>query len=142
MNATQLYERLDGDFAVSRYVDEWGPFIEINEFIHPGFRERWIGVMLDNAQKIGKVYTVTMPDAAVMETILAREETDVLVFSHHAMGYDPTREGFPFYNMPVDCLRRMREQRAALYVMHVPLDCNGPCCGGGIASHPVGCQTL
>ena len=38
----------------------------------------------------------------MLEAILAREETDVLVFSLHAMGYDPTREGFPFYNVPVD----------------------------------------
>jgi putative NIF3 family GTP cyclohydrolase 1 type 2 len=126
MNARQLYERLDRDFAVNRCVDEWGPFVEVNEFIHPGFQERWIGVMLDNAREIRRVYTVTMPDTAVLEAILAREEADVLVFSHHAMGYDPAREGFPFYNIPGDCLRRMREQRVALYVMHAPLDYNGP----------------
>ena len=126
MNATQLYERLDKDFAVNRYVDEWGPFLEINEFIHLGFQGRWIGVMLDNTQEIRKVYTVALPDTAVLEAILSRAETDILVFSHHAMGYDPTRAGFPFYNAPVDYLRRIREQRVALYVMHAPLDCNGP----------------
>ena len=90
MNARQLYERLNRDFAVNRCVDEWGPFVEINEFMHPGFQERWIGVMLDNAREIRKVYTVTMPDTAVLETVLGRAETDVLVFSHHAMGWDPT----------------------------------------------------
>lgn len=126
MNSTQLYERLDRDFAIDRYTDEWGPFVAINEFIHSSFRERWIGVMLDNTQEIQKVYTITIPDTVVLETILDRDEVDILVFSHHAMGYDPMKEEFPFYNIPVDCLRRMKEQRISLYVMHIPLDCNGP----------------
>jgi hypothetical protein len=51
MNATQLYERLGRDSAVNRYVDEWGPFVEMNEFIHPGFQERWIGDHVGQCQR-------------------------------------------------------------------------------------------
>ena len=40
MEATALYERLSRDFGVHRYVDEWGPFLERNEFIQPSLQER------------------------------------------------------------------------------------------------------
>ena len=42
------------------------------------------------------------------------------------MGYDPTLEGFPFYDIPVDYLKRLKDRRISLYIMHVPLDRNGP----------------
>lgn len=126
MNAKELYERIDGDFEIGRFKDDWAGFVEFNEFVAPGFQERTIGVMLDNAAEIEKVYTAVFPDMAILDEILGRDETDVLLLSHHAMGYDPTREGFPFYNIPVDILRRLKERRIAFYVLHVPLDRNGP----------------
>ncbi len=95
MKAKELYEKLDRDFEIEKYTDEWG-FVEFNEFINPGFKERYIGVMLDNSDNIEKVYTSTIPDTIVLDKILARNETDILLFSHHAMGYDPTLDDFLF----------------------------------------------
>ncbi len=125
MKAKELYKKIDKDFEIDKYEDDWS-FVEFNEFINPPFRERYIGVMLNNSDVIKKVYTSTIPDTIVLDKLLARNETDVLLFSHHAMGYDPTLKGFPFYNIPVDYLKQLKRSRISFYVMHLPLDRNGP----------------
>jgi putative NIF3 family GTP cyclohydrolase 1 type 2 len=125
MKAKELYEKINKDFEIDKYKDDWS-FVEFNEFINPGFRERYIGLMLDNSDNIEKVYTSTIPDMIVLDKILSRNETDILLFSHHAMGYDSTLEGFPFYNIPVTYLKKLKQRRISLYVLHIPLDTNGP----------------
>ena len=125
MKAKELYRSLDKDFEIVKYKDEWGIGLEDNEFINPDFKERYIGVMLDNSDEINKVYTSTFPDIIILDGILDRNETDILLFSHHAMGYDPTLEGFPFYNIPLDYLKELKKRRISFYVMHIPLDKNG-----------------
>jgi putative NIF3 family GTP cyclohydrolase 1 type 2 len=125
MRAKILYESLDKGFEIVKYQDEWGNFLEDNEFINPDFKERYIGVMLDNSDEIKKVYTSTFPDTVILDKILNRNETDILLFSHHAMGYDPTLKGFPFYNIPVDYLKELKKRRISFYVLHIPLDKNG-----------------
>jgi putative NIF3 family GTP cyclohydrolase 1 type 2 len=124
MNAKELYKKIDRDFDIDKYTDDWS-FVESNEFINPDFKERYIGAMLDNSTEINKVYTFTFPDTAILDNILDRNETDILLLSHHAMGYDPTLEGFPFYNIPAGYLKKLKERRISLYVMHIPLDSNG-----------------
>lgn len=125
MKAKKLYKRIDKDFEIDKFNDDWS-FVGFNEFINPAFRERYIGLMLDNSDVIKKVYTSTIPDTIVLDKILARKETDILLFSHHAMGYDPTLDGFPFYNIPLDYLKKLKEKRISFYVLHIPLDKNGP----------------
>lgn len=125
MKAKAIYEKLDIDFEIVKYKDEWGIGLEDNEFVNPGFKERYIGVMLDNSDEIQKVYTSTFPDNIIIQKILNCNETDILLFSHHAMGYDPTLEGFPFYNMPVEYLKELKARNISFYVLHIPLDKNG-----------------
>lgn len=124
MSAKELYEKIGRDFEIDKYKDDWS-FVEFNEFINPDFKERYIGVVLDNTTEIKKVYTSTFPDTATLDNILDRNESDILLFCHHAMGYDPTLEGFPFYNIPADYLKKLKERRISFYVMHIPLDSNG-----------------
>ncbi len=124
MNAKKLYEKIGIDFEIEKFKDDWS-FVEYNEFINTNFKETYIGVMLDNTYEIGKVYTSTFPDTEVLDDILSKNETDVLFLSHHAMGYDPTLEGFPFYNIPAIYLKKLKEQRISFYVLHIPLDKNG-----------------
>lgn len=124
MKAKELYGKIGRDFEIDKYEDDWS-FVEFNEFINPDFRERHIGVMLDNTAEIGKVYTSTFPDTAVLDDILSLNQTDILLLSHHAMGYDPTLEGFPFYNIPAGYLKKLKERRISFYVLHIPLDKNG-----------------
>ena len=124
MKAKELYEKIGIDFEIDKLKDDWS-FVEFNEFIDPDFKERYIGVMLDNTDEIEKVYTSTFPDTEVLDNILVRNETDILFLSHHAMVYDPTSEGLPFYNIPTDYLEKLRERRISFYVLHIPLDKNG-----------------
>jgi putative NIF3 family GTP cyclohydrolase 1 type 2 len=124
MKAKELYEKIGIDFEIDKFMDDWS-FVEFNEFINPDFKERYIGVMLDNTDEIEKVYTSTFPDTPILDDILNRNETDILFLSHHAMGYDPTLQGFPFYNIPADYLKKLKERRISFYVLHIPLDKNG-----------------
>jgi len=124
MKAQELYQKIGGDFEIDKFTDDW-TFVEFNEFINPDFKKRYIGVMLDNASEITKVYTSTFPDTAVLDNILGQNESDILLLCHHAMGYNPTLEGFPFYNIPAGYLKKLKEQRMSFYVLHIPLDSNG-----------------
>jgi putative NIF3 family GTP cyclohydrolase 1 type 2 len=124
MKAKELYKELDKDFEIDKCKDDWS-FVEFNEFINPGFKVRYIGLMLDNSDEIEKVYTSTFPDTLTLDKILGRNKTDILLLCHHAMGYDPSLDGFPFYNIPVDYLKELEEKRISLYVLHIPLDKNG-----------------
>jgi putative NIF3 family GTP cyclohydrolase 1 type 2 len=124
MNAKELYEKIGRDFEIEKCKDDWS-FVEFNEFINPDFKEKYIGVMLNNATEIKKVYTSTFPDTAILDNILSRNETNILLFCHHAMGYDPTLESFPFYNISTSYLKKLKERRISFYVMHIPLDSNG-----------------
>ncbi len=124
MNAKELYAKLDKDFEINNLTDNWS-FMKFNEYIAPGFIQRHMGTVLDNSVYIKKVYTAAMPDTNILEKIIKTNETDILLFSHHAMGYDPTLEGFPFYNIPDDYFELFKERRISFYMLHSPLDKNG-----------------
>ncbi len=58
--------------------------------------------------------------------IFQRNKTNSLLFSHHAVGYDPTNEGIPFYNYSQSHLEELKKRRISIYILHAPLDKNGP----------------
>jgi putative NIF3 family GTP cyclohydrolase 1 type 2 len=124
MKAKELYAKLAEDFEIERLKDDWS-FMTFNKYIDPEFRKRYIGLVLDNTDTVNKVYTATMPDLDVIEKLLETNETDVLFFSHHAMGYDATIPGMPFYDIVTDYLKKLKERRISFYVLHLPLDVNG-----------------
>jgi putative NIF3 family GTP cyclohydrolase 1 type 2 len=124
MNAKELYARLDKDFDVESLHDDWS-FMKFNEYITPGFKKRYIGLVLDNTAEVKKVCTATIPDTDILKKLIHTGQTDLLLFSHHAMCYDPTIKGFPFYDIPEDYLSKLKHQRISLYVLHTPLDKNG-----------------
>jgi putative NIF3 family GTP cyclohydrolase 1 type 2 len=124
MNSKELYARLDKDFEIKNLRDDWS-FMRFNKYIAPNFKKTYMGVILDNTSEVKKVYTATIPDTDIIEKLIHSDQTDLLLFSHHAMGYDPTITGFPFYDIPKEYLPRLKRQRISLYVLHVPLDKNG-----------------
>lgn len=124
MKAKELYLKLDNDFGVERLKDDWS-FMKFNDFIAPGFKKNYMGLVLDNTTELKKVYTATIPDLDILDKLIRSNETDVLLFSHHAMGYDPTMTGFPFYDIPEEYLLKLKQQRISFYMLHVPLDKNG-----------------
>ena len=124
MNAKELYARLDTDFDIKNLKDDWS-FMRFNEYIAPSFKKRYIGVVLDNTAEVKKVYTATIPDLDILEKLIHTDQTDILLFSHHAMGYNPTITGFPFYDIPEEYLSKLKHLGISLYVLHAPLDKNG-----------------
>ena len=123
MDAKDLYARFDKDFDIENLKDDWS-FMRFNEYVAPIFKKRYMGIMLDNTSEVKKVFTATIPDTDILEKIIQTDQTDILLFSHHAMCYDPTREGFPFYDIPGDYLSKLKQQCISLYVLHSPLDKN------------------
>ncbi|MBT1526090.1 hypothetical protein KKQ91_11805 [Clostridioides difficile] len=51
-----------------------------NDFITTEFKEKYIGLVLDNAQNINKVYTTTFPDKEIIKQVIDKDEKDILIF--------------------------------------------------------------
>ena len=125
MIANKLYKRLDTDFDVANLRDDWS-WIEFNEYYSENFKERYIGVALDNAEEIKQIYTAVFPSNSVLKWIIDSGETDVLLVTHHPMTWLSTEEDAHFLTIPVELLARLKEKRIALYTLHMPLDKVGP----------------
>jgi putative NIF3 family GTP cyclohydrolase 1 type 2 len=123
MKARELYAKMDNDFEIESLKDDWS-FMTFNDYIAPSFKRRYMGIVLDNAIEVKKVYTAVFPDLDILDKLIDTEQTDILLFAHHAMGYDPTISGFPFYNIPEEYLLKLKQQRISFYVLHAPLDKN------------------
>jgi len=123
MNAQQLFDQLDKDFELDSLTDEWS--IQKTEYITDQFLERFMGIMLDNSNMINKVYTATFPDLVVLDQILAKNETNILLVTHHPMIWDSRIEGYPFKPIPQQYYLELRKRKISLYVLHHPLDKNG-----------------
>lgn len=101
IKAKELYKKLDIEFDIKNIDDDWSFMNFENDFITPEFKKKYIGLVLDNAQDINKVYTATFPDKEIVQQIIDKDERDILLFSHHAMGYIASDEDFPFHDIPL-----------------------------------------
>ncbi|MCX6818838.1 MAG: Nif3-like dinuclear metal center hexameric protein [Candidatus Aenigmarchaeota archaeon] len=124
MDAGKLYKKLDMDFDIEHFRDGWEK-MDFNDFISNTFKQRRLGLVLDNSEEIIKVYTAVFPSEGVIKKLLASGEKNVLLFTHHPMIWDPTLNSFPFRNIDKKLLRRLRNNKISLYTLHVPLDKNG-----------------
>ncbi len=123
MEAKKLYQILDKEFDLVHCKDDWSE-IDLNDFISDNFRKRFMGLVLDNAKDIERVYTTVFPTDDVLKKILNSGETNILLFTHHPMIWDITK--IPsFININPDLLPKLKEKRISLYTLHVPLDKNG-----------------
>ena len=123
MDAKELYSKLDEDFEVDQCKDEWN--LDFNEYITPQFKERQMGVMLDNTEEIDEVFTAVFPSDKVLKEILALDRENILLFTHHAMTWDIRNTPKVFSEIGRDLLEELQERKISLYALHVPLDKNG-----------------
>lgn len=123
MDAKIIYDKINSDFIKDNMSDDWS-FMKNNEFITESFIKTGIGLVADNTKTINKVFIVTFPDTQLLDNIISNN-ADVLIFSHHAMSWDSSDRDFPFYDIPVEIFRKMKEKRISFYVLHAPLDANG-----------------
>ncbi len=123
MIAQKLYQKLDQDFELDKLTDDWKE-MDFNEYISENFKKRYMGLVLDNSEKINKVYTAVFPDEKVLNNILDSGEKDILLFTHHPTVWDISSEEV-FKNIPKEYLKKLKENRISLYCLHSPLDKNG-----------------
>lgn len=124
MKAKDLYKKLDAYFELEKCRDDWRD-MDFNEFIADNFKQRYMGLVLDNSQNIVQVYTAVFPSDKVLNKILNSKKEDILLFTHHPMIWDSSRLGYPFKDINKSLLIKLRERKISLYSLHVPLDRNG-----------------
>jgi putative NIF3 family GTP cyclohydrolase 1 type 2 len=123
MNAKKLFERLDSDFELDKCRDDWKG-IESNEYISDNFKQRYMGILLDNSQEIESVYTAVFPSDEVLNKILDSGKENILLFTHHPMIWD-IRKPSIFQHISYDLLPQLKQNKISIYTIHVPLDKNG-----------------
>ncbi len=123
MKATKLYKQLEKDFIKPELSDEWAKYMEsVSDFLSDNFKQRSMGLVCDFASEISKVYTAVFPSKTVMNNILNRNETNVMLFVHHPSIWDIRKAPEIFQQMDRNLLEQFKERRISIYNLHVPLD--------------------
>jgi putative NIF3 family GTP cyclohydrolase 1 type 2 len=125
MKSESLYQRLDADFRLSECSDEWNDYGD-DRFVAPQFHRRFMGVLLDNAPEVTRVYTAVFPSRPILEQLYTADASDALLLTHHAKTWDIRLAPAVFSAISPDDMEVMRRRRIAVYVLHVPLDRSGP----------------
>jgi len=126
MNAEELYERLEKDFIRPEMSDSWAEYMpELADFLVDTYKKRSMGLVCDNTQQINKVYTAVFTSCQVMQSVLDRNETEILLFVHHPIAWDMSKAPNIQQHMERELLQRFRERGISIYNLHVPLDSYG-----------------
>ncbi|MCK4781359.1 hypothetical protein KAS79_00320 [Candidatus Parcubacteria bacterium] len=84
MKAIKLYKKLEKDFIKPSLSDDWARYMDlISDFLSENFKKRSMGLVCDNTQDINKIYTAVFPSDEIMQLILDKNETDIMLFVHH-----------------------------------------------------------
>ncbi len=123
MKAKEIYEKLEKDFIKPGLSDEWQGIEEgYGEFLSENFKQRAMGIVCDNADKITKVYTAVFPEDNVMQRILEEKRENVMLFMHHPLIWDIRKSPAVFQPPKREYLEEFKKRNISIYVLHVPLD--------------------
>jgi len=131
MKATHLYAQLETDFVKPDIVENWFNYMtdmpEMTAYICDNYKQRSMGLLCDFATEIHKVYTAVFPSDAALNKILSDNTTDAMLFLHHPLAWDLSRDPTQaFYPINADLLRQLKDRRISLFNFHYPLDNFGP----------------
>jgi putative NIF3 family GTP cyclohydrolase 1 type 2 len=123
MKAYELYNLMEKDFELKSCTDSWK--MKFSEYITDDFKNKSMGLVLDNTNIINKVYTAVFPTYAILDKILDSGEKDILLFTHHPKIWDITKVP-AFIDISEEYLESLKENQISMYTLHTPLDKNGP----------------
>jgi hypothetical protein len=89
MNAYELYNIIEKDFELNSCTDSWK--MKFSEYISDDFKNRSMGLVLDNTSIINKVFTAVFPTYEILDRFLECGEEEVLLFTHHPKIWDITK---------------------------------------------------
>ena len=132
MDTADLAVRLDSFLHVDRFAsDDFEAIVEfcqeaglpIAKYATAGFLHRFNGLMLHNADRVERVFTLVFPSDDVLAEVERRAAGDpALIFTHHPMDFETSGRGL--IAVGEEWLRRLREAGVSLYSAHAPLDCH------------------
>jgi len=128
MRATDLYNQLEKDFVIPSITENWYDDKSVysesfDEFVCENFKNRSMGLLCDFTNEINKVYTAVFPSDKVLTKILYDNETDAMLFLHHPLAWDLSKDpNVAFYQINTDLLRKLKKRRVSLFNFHLPLD--------------------
>lgn len=123
MESSKLYQQLEKDFIFPELSDDWSKETsDISEFICDQYKKRFMGLVCDNTQTINKVYTAVFPSIKVMQSVLDKHETDIMLFVHHPAIWDIRKTPQVFQSMDKNLLKQFKDKRISIYNLHGPLD--------------------
>ncbi len=123
MDANKLYEQLEKYFIFPELVDDWSKEIfDISDFICDQYKKRFMGLVCDHTQIINKVYTAVFPSNKVMQSVLDKNETDIMLFVHHPAIWDIRKAPQVFQSMDKNLLKQFIDKKISIYNLHSPLD--------------------
>ncbi|MFL0267521.1 Nif3-like dinuclear metal center hexameric protein [Candidatus Clostridium radicumherbarum] len=123
MKTIELYNQLESDFIFKNLQDDWARYMsKVDEYLCLNFKERSMGLVCDFAMEINKVYTAVFPTEEIMQKIIDEGTTNSMLFVHHPSIWDSRRAPNSFYQMKNALLEKFKENRIAIYNLHVPLD--------------------
>lgn len=123
MKASLLYQRLEKEFISPEMTDDWAQYMEsVSDFLSNNFKKRSMGLVCDFTNEIVKVYSAVFPSEKVMQTVLDKNEENIMLFVHHPSIWDIRNSPDVFQQMNRNLLEQFKKRKISIYNLHVPLD--------------------
>lgn len=140
MKASELISELDKDFDIKNCEDDWR--MDFNKYITEWFKQKQMGLMLDNADKFNQVFTAVFPSRKVLQELYDKKVKNALLVTHHPMIWDIRKENV-FTEISTKDYKKLRNNNnISLYIMHVLLDKPGEYSTGKTLANALGVKTL
>lgn len=114
--------------------------IDLEDYLEEGFLETFHGLMLHNSQNVDKIYCTVFLSEESVDKVLARNERNVLLISHHPLAMETSDRGF--LPLSEEHLAGMQEQSVSVYVLHTPLDVHAKVSTSRALAREVGVEQL
>jgi len=123
MEAKRIYQRLMTDFIRDGITDmEWAARMPgLSAYLTSDFKQSGMGVMCDFTNRVERVFTTVFLSDKVMETVLAANVENAMIFSHHPTNWSIAHHGGN-YAATERYIAQLRERHISVFVLHHPLD--------------------